>query len=139
MCDVVKSPADQQFRRHCQIAVGLSLFLYIACSQASLRLHNTAMGIVLAGIAGASIFAELVSVGLLLTRLRDEFQRALLTRSFIWGTVITMALTMIWGFIELHARGVVPHLNIIWIPIILVFITTAAKLLIFRQYRPGNE
>ena len=139
MCIAVKNPAEQRFRRQCQVAVGLSLVLYIACSQASLRLHNTPLGLVLAGIAGASIFTEIVSVGLLITRVRDEFQRALLVRSFLWGTLITMAFTMIWGCIELDARDVVPHLDIIWIPMILICITTGAKLLIFRQYRPENE
>jgi len=90
-------------------------------------------------LAGASFFAELIGVGLLVTRLRDEFQRALLTRSFIWATLITMALASIWGFVELHARDTVPHLNIIWIPIVLLVVTAGAKLLIFRQYRPANE
>ncbi len=139
MCLAVKSLANKRFRRQCQIAVGLSLILYIACSQASLHLHNTPLGLMLAGVAGASFFTELVSVGLLITRLRDEFQRTLLTRSFIWGTLVTMAFTTIWGSIELRARGVVPHLDIIWIPMILICVTAGAKLLIFRQYRPANE
>jgi hypothetical protein len=90
-------------------------------------------------VAGASFFAELVSVGLLITRLRDEFQRALLLRSFIWATLITMAFTTTWGVIELREPGAVPHLDIIWIPIALVCVTAAAKLFIFRQYRPQSE
>ena len=139
MCQEVKSVVDRQFRRQCRIAAGLSLFLYVTCSQASLHLHNTRVGVVLAGVAGASFFAELVSVGLLITKLRDEFQRILLTRSFIWGTLITMAFTTIWGFIELHARGATPHLDIVWIPIILICVTAGAKVFIFRQYRPEHE
>ncbi len=93
----------------------------------------------LAAVASALFFAEMVNVGLLITRLRDEFQRILLTRSFVWGTLTTMAFTTIWGFIELRARGVVPHLDSIWVPIVLICITAASKLLIFRQYRPENE
>ena len=139
MCLAVKSPADRQLRRRCKIAVGVSLVLYVSCSQASLRIHNSPVGLALAGVAGASFFAELVSVGLLITRLRDEFQRALLTRSFIWATLITMAFTTTWGVIELREPGAVPHLDIIWIPIALVCVTAAAKLFIFRQYRPQSE
>lgn len=139
MCPPVKNAVDRRFRRQCQIATGVSLILYMACSQASLRIHDGPVSLALAGIAGAAFFAELISVGLLVTRLRDEFQRALLTRSFVWATLITMALTSVWGFVELHARSAVPHLNIIWIPIILVVVTAVAKLVIFRQYRPGNE
>jgi hypothetical protein len=139
MCQAVKNPADRQFRRRCQIVTGLCVVLYVLCSQASMRMHSSLVGLVLAGIAGAAFFAELISVGLLTTRLRDEFQRTLLIRSFIWATLITMGFATIWGFIELHSRGMVPHLDVIWIPIILLCCTAAAKLLIFRQYRPDGE
>ena len=139
MCQAVKSPADRQFRRNCRIAVGLSLILYCASSQASQRLHNTSVSLVLAAVAGAALFVELVSAGLLIIRVRDEFQRTLLLRSFLWGTVITMAFTTVWGFMELHARSMVPHLDVIWIPMILLCVTAGAKLLIFRQYRPEND
>ncbi len=139
MCLIIREAADRRFRRQCQIAACISLSLYLACYQASIRIHNGPAALTLAGIAGASFFAELISVGLLVTRLRDEFQRALLTRSFVCATVITMAIATIWGFVELHARDAVPHLNIIWIPIILIVVTAGAKLLIFRQYRLENE
>jgi hypothetical protein len=139
MCQALKNPADRQFQRRCQIVTGLCLVLYVTCSQASERMRGSPVGLVLAGIAGAAFFAELISVGLLTTRLRDEFQRTLLIRSFVWATLITMGFATIWGFIELHARGRVPHLDVIWIPIILLCCTAAAKLLIFRQYRPESE
>ena len=139
MCQAAKSPADRRFRRHCQIATGLSLVVFTVCSQAALRLHGNPMGLVLSGFAGAAFFAELVSVGLFTTRLRDEFQRTLLLRSFVWATLITMGCTTVWGFVEMHSHGTVPHLDVIWIPMILVCFTSAAKLLIFRQYRPESE
>ena len=139
MCQAIRNRADLQFRRKSQMAAAVSLSVYITCSQASLRMHGTPTGVALAGLAGAGFFAELISVGLLITRLRDEFERTLLARSFIWATIITMAFTTIWGFIELHARGSVPHLDIIWIPMILVCATAGAKLFIFRQYRPEND
>jgi hypothetical protein len=139
MCQAVKNPAVRQFRRRCQIATSLCLVLYLTCSQASLRMHDSPIGLVLAGAAGAAFFGELISVGLLATRLRDEFQRTLLLRSFVWATLITMGFSMIWGFVELHSPGSMPHLNVLWVPIILVCCTAAAKLLIFRQYRPDSE
>lgn len=102
-------------------------------------MHGNLIGLVLSGFAGAAFFAELISVGLLTIHLRDEFQRILLMRSFVWATLITMGLSTIWGFIELHSRGAVPRLHVIWIPMILVSFTAAAKLLIFRQYKPDSE
>ena len=93
----------------------------------------------MSGGRGAAFFAELTTVGILVTRLRDEFQRALLTRSFLWATLITMALTTVLGSIELHGHGAVPHLDILWIPILLVCVTAAAKVCIFRRYKPGGD
>jgi hypothetical protein len=139
MCQIVKNEADRQFRRKCQIVTGLSLVVFVMCSQGSLRMHRGPLDLAVAGVAGAAFFAELVSVGLLLGRLRDEFQRTLLLRSFLWATVITMAVATIWGFIELRAHGMAPHVGVIWVPVLLVCLTAAAKLLIFRQYRPASE
>jgi hypothetical protein len=53
--------------------------------------------------------------------------------------VITIAVVTIWGFVELRADGTVPHVGVIWVPILLVCLTAAAKLLILRQYRPASE
>jgi hypothetical protein len=77
MCAPVRNAGDRKFRRQCQIAVASSLVLYVTCSQASLRLHNSATGMVLSGV--------------------------------------------------------------IWIPMLLICVTAAAKVLIFRQYRPESE
>ena len=140
MCEQPKSPADQRFQRKCQAAAGVSLVLYLVCSQTALRLHlGTAADAALAAVAGAAFFAELVSVGLLTLRLRDEFQRILLTRSFVWATLVTMALATVWGSVELHSRGSLPHLSVLWLPITLVCATAIAKLLIFRQHSAQGE
>jgi sterol desaturase/sphingolipid hydroxylase (fatty acid hydroxylase superfamily) len=139
MCEPVKNPADRQFRRKCQVTAGAALLIYVACSQASQRMLDRRFSVVLAGIAGAAFFAELISVGLMVARLRDEFQRVLLMRSFLWATLGTMALTTVWGFMELHGRGQVPHLDVIWVPIILVCAIAAVKVFIFRQHRAVHE
>ena len=139
MCQAVLNPSAKSFRRKCQIAIASCLVLYMVCSQASLRMHHTLPGVLLSAVAGAAFFGELFSAGLLVFRLRDEFQRILLTRSFLWATVITMGLCTIWGFIDLHPHGTIPHLDLIWIPMILVCLTAVAKLLLFRQYRPGLD
>jgi hypothetical protein len=139
MCKAPKNPADREYRRRCQVIACFSLVFYIAFSQLSLRYPHGVLSLVLAGLAGACFFTELVSLGFLTMRLRDEFQRILLTRSFVWATVITMALSTVWGFVELHSHGTVPHVPILALPAILIFITAAAKLLIFRRYRSPAE
>jgi hypothetical protein len=139
MCQASRNPSDRLFRRRCQIIVSSCLVLFLACSQLSLRYPNGAFSLMLAGFAGAFFFAELIGVGLLFFRIRDEFQRILLTRSFVWATIITMAFTTIWGFIELHSHDRLGRLPFLCIPIILICVTAAAKLLIFRQYRSPSE
>ena len=54
MCEFVRNPADREFRRKCQVAVGLSLLVYILYSQAAQRIADRHLGILLAGIAGAA-------------------------------------------------------------------------------------
>jgi hypothetical protein len=139
MCEAVRNPSDRRFVRRCLLAAVLCLVVYLVSSQTVLRIPQGALTIPLAGLAGLGLFGELVSVGLLILRKQDEFQRVLLTRSFLWAAVITMGLTTVWGNLELCARQLVPHLDIIWIPLILVFVTAAAKLLIFRKYRADHE
>ncbi len=139
MSECMKSPADRQFRRRCQIAGCSSLVLYLACSQLALHMHEGPGGFVLAGIAGAAFVAELISVAFLVVRIRDEFQRILLTRSFVWATVITVTFATIWGFLELHSHDTIPHLPTLAIPFLLIFLTALAKVVIFRQHKSPQE
>ncbi len=139
MCQEAKSENNRRLRRRCRIAVGLCLLTYSVCSQTALRVENASFRLALSGVAGAAFFAELVSVGILITRLRDEFQRMLLLRSFLWGTLVTMAFATIWGFMEVHGGSEIPHINLLWVPIALICITAGAKLLIFRKYRPESD
>ena len=132
-------PADLQYRRRCQITASAALVLYIGFSQLSLRLGHGPAGLAAAGVGGACFYAELIALGLLAARLRDEFQRILLTQSFLWATLITMGIATVWGFIELHARGNFPHMPVLVIPAILIVLTTAAKLIIFRRHKSPQE
>lgn len=139
MCQPITTVAGKRFKRQCQVATATSLILYLVCSQLSLHLHTGLLSLVLAGLSGAFFFAELVSFGTLVFGIRDEFQRILLTRAFLAASLITMAFTTVWGFVELHAHGSVPHLHLLAIPLMLILLTTAAKVFIFRQYRSPSE
>jgi hypothetical protein len=129
------NPQKRILRRRAQV-LGTSFFLvYLVSSQLALHFHDSAFGTALAVLSGISFFAELVVIGILVVRLRDEFQRILLAQSFLWATLITMALVTVWGFVELHSHGTAPHVPFLAIPVFLILATTAAKLLIFRQHR----
>jgi len=139
LCSQPGIPADRRFiRRHQRIAA-LCLLVYLACAYFIMDRPVTPTRIVLAGLSGAILFTMLVNAGLLLLHKFDEFQRALLTRSFLCATVITMGISLIWGFIETFSRGMVPTLPILSVPVILICLTAAAKLLIFRRHRSPVE
>jgi hypothetical protein len=139
MCQVVQNPADRLFARRCQKITGLSLIGYLACAHFIPGMPTGRVKLVLAGLAGAFFFTLLISSGLLVLSKKDEFQRILLTRSFLWATVITMGFAIIWGFVDLFSPNSVPHIPLIFLPMILISVTAGAKLLIFRQYRSPSE
>jgi hypothetical protein len=89
--------------------------------------------------AGAFIFGEIVALTFLAVRIRDVFQRVLLTQSFLWASVLTMAFATIWGMVELHSHETLPHVPILVVPFLLVILTAAAKLVIFRQHKSPAE
>jgi hypothetical protein len=132
-------PADRLFRRRCLVAACLFLVLYLVCSQLSLYVGRGPAGLALAGLAGACFFGELVAVAFLVVRIRDEFQRVLLTQSFVWASVLTTLLATVWGFMELHDHEHLPHIPVLVLPFLLILLTAAAKLVIFRQHKSPAE
>jgi hypothetical protein len=138
MCQPAKNPTDRQYRRRCQQATSLCLIAFLACFHL-FRPATGPLALFFSGLAGAFYFGIFISTGLLVMRKFDEFQRILLTQSFIWATVVTMSIITIWGFVELGSHNTVPRLPIVFLPILLLCITAAAKLLIFRQHRSPVE
>jgi hypothetical protein len=135
----VQNPADRLFARRCQKITSLCLIAYLVCAHFVPDMPTSRFKLVLAGLAGAFFFTLLISSGLLVVSKKDEFQRILLTRSFLWATVITMGFATIWGFVDLFSPNSVPHIPLIFLPMILLCVTAGAKLLIFRQHRSPNE
>lgn len=134
-----RTPADRLLNRRYQRVTAACFLLYLACSQIAQRFPLSPLRLTLAGLSGCFFVAMVIGAGLRILRLRDEFQRILLTRSFVWATVITMAVATVWGFVETFSRGTVGHLPTILLPAILICAMAAAKVLIFRQYRPSGE
>jgi chromate transport protein ChrA len=139
MSECSSQPTERQFRRRYRVIGAVCLLLYIASSQLSMYVGRTLPGYILAAFAGAFIFGEIVALTFLAVRIRDEFQRVLLTQSFLWASVLTMAFATIWGMVELHSHETLPHVPILVVPFLLVILTAAAKLVIFRQHKSPAE
>lgn len=69
----------------------------------------------LLGVAPAiPVMGVIAAMGLYLVEETDEFQRAILVQSMLWGIGITLSLSTAWGFLE--NVGALPHF-----PLYLIF------------------
>lgn len=129
-------PAQNRRYQRATIAFFLT---YIVLSQVTTHLHQGPLRLLCAGLSGGAFFFILVIAGMRIMNMRDEFQRILLTRSFVWATVITMGFATTWGFVETFSHGTIPRFPIILMPVILILTTAAAKVLIFRKHKSPSE
>ncbi len=75
------------------------------------RYHPTGvLAYLLAILPALPIIGGIVVVGLYLAEEKDEFQRAILVQSMIWGIGVTLSLTTAWGFLEVFK--LVPHIEL---------------------------
>ena len=87
--------------------------------------------------AGVSMVAMLVASAVGLARQRDEFQRKLLTEAMMWGVGGLLAITCIWGLLEVHTS--IPRMDILLNFPIFITITAIAKVVLFRRNAAGSE
>jgi uncharacterized YccA/Bax inhibitor family protein len=81
----------------------------------------------------APIIAAIAAMGLYMVEETDEFLRAVLAQSMLWGMGITMALTTVWGFLE--NAGLLPHPPLYLIFPLFCFSFGVAQPFISRRYR----
>jgi hypothetical protein len=87
--------------------------------------------------AGVSMVAMLIAAAVGMARQRDEFQRKLLTEAMTWGVGGLLAITCIWGLLEVHTS--IPRMDILLNFPIFMTITAIAKVVLFRRNPVGNE
>jgi hypothetical protein len=75
----------------------------------------------------------IVIFGLYLAEEKDEFERAVITQSMLWGIGATMGVAAFWGALE-YCIGV-RHLNPIWVFILFTYFMGIARLLLKWRYR----
>ena len=98
------------------------------------RYHPTGvLAYLLAILPALPIIGSIVVVGLYLAEEKDEFQRAILTQSMIWGIGVTLSLTTAWGFLEVFK--LVPHIELYLIFPAYCAISGAASGILKARYR----
>lgn len=114
----------------------MASFVVVVAVNEVLR-RNLVHGVVAFFIAAATILPSIGIIILFFRYLReetDDFDRAILVESILWGGALTLALAQTWGFIEL----VIPtahHLNVRFVGNIFILITVFSRLLIRLRYR----
>lgn len=86
---------------------------------------------------GITMVAMLIAAAVGFARQRDEFQRKLLTEAMIWGIGGMLAITSIWGLLEVHTS--IPRMDILFNFPIFITITAIAKVALFRRNAPVEE
>jgi len=75
----------------------------------------------------------IAAIGAYLVEEADEFRRATYVQSMLWALGLVLALTTVWGFLELLAGA--PHLELWWIFPIYSVAQDVAHHLVRRRYR----
>ena len=91
------------------------------------------MTTVIAVLLAVIYIGLIVNFGLYLAEEKDEFERAVLSQSMLWGVGATMIFTSSWGVLELFDQ--VRHLNPIYFMLLFCVFMAAARIVIRRRYK----
>ncbi len=95
--------------------------------------HDSPMTTVIAVLLAVIYIGLIVNFGLYLAEEKDEFERAVLSQSMLWGVGATMIFTSSWGVLELFDQ--VRHLNPIYFMLLFCVFMAAARIVIRRRYK----
>lgn len=109
-----RHPAYRAYLRRMAIAA----VLYVAAIfTAAWALHPsppaTPLALAIALVPGAATLMMIIAIARLLVELDDEYLRLLEVRKALVATGLTLAITSVWGLLELLAS--VPRLEVFWV------------------------
>jgi hypothetical protein len=111
MISKLKNPAIRRYLVRFLITMSFYVIFLVTAVEAFHRYHPTgALAYVLAILPALPVIGVIVIVGLYLREEKDEFQRAVLVESMMWGIGATLSVTTAWGFLENFVP--VPHFDL---------------------------
>lgn len=130
-----KSQAGRRYRRRFAIAMGLYVVLIMGVSFLFGGPYEPKgpLAWLVALLPGLAIVGVIVAMGLYLKEEKDEFERAVLVESMLWGIGAVTALCSIWGLLEIYVGA--PHLWIFMVGPIFCVAFGVAQPLIRWRYR----
>jgi hypothetical protein len=106
-----KSPATRRYLYRFLTTMAFYVVLLPGAELAFKHYHPTGiLAYALAILPALPIVGAIVVVGIYLGEEKDEFQRAMMNQSMIWGIGATLAFTTAWGFLEVFKLA--PHLEL---------------------------
>ena len=138
-CAQPRSPEQKRAIVRSRRVSSAALIVFFALSQMLQFMKLGPLRTTIGVIAGLAFCAVIASSGQLVWISSDEFRRHLLAKSFFAATILTFLFASLWGFAELFSHGTVPHIPLLILPVMLIFLTAAAKVVIFRQHRAPRD
>jgi len=139
ICQPQDPVARRSIRRTIRVMIGLILVheaIIVPIASERFNIHGPLLYslVTIAALLMVAILSLLVAVG---TRQRDEFQRKLFVQSIFVGTAVTLAISIVSGYLE-SVAGYQKHLPpmAIWI---IFFVTTSIANLALRVYNRTAE
>ena len=126
--------ATRRYNKRYLIAMPLYLISLFSATHILRHDHpSRPLALVIATLPSIPLVAMIAIAGLYLKEETDEFQRFIFQQSLLWSIGLVLALTSIWGLLEMIAG--VPHLPIFYVfPGFCVFFGICSPLL-KRRYR----
>lgn len=124
--------------RRYTLRFGASMSAYVLLLLAAVALHRQGLtagplGFAIALAPAIAVLCAIASLGFYVAEEQDEFIRAKLIQSLLWGTGATLSAATVWGFLETFGKA--PHVPG-WATVPLFAITMGlAQALIARRYR----
>jgi hypothetical protein len=103
-----RAPATQRYRR--RLLVGMIAYLALLLIALGVHLRAPDLGplaYLVAAAPAAPLLGVIGAMGLYFREETDEFQRMLMTQACLWATGGVLAITTVWGFLEMF--GLAPN------------------------------
>jgi hypothetical protein len=134
----VNTKAAKRYTRRVAVTMSVYVIAIFLCTFALRHLHfGRPLTILLAVIPSLPIIAVIVIVGLYLKEETDEFQRALCVQTMLWGLGSTLAISSVWGLLELFVD--IPHVPIFYTFPAFWFFYGVCKPFVRLRYRSSDS
>jgi hypothetical protein len=132
-----REPVRPVMRRY-MLRFGASMSAYTVLLMGAVSLHDKGLttgplGYAIALAPAIAVLCAIASLGLYLAEETDEFLRANLIQSLLWGTGATLGVATVWGFLETFDKA--PHVPGWAVVPLFAIAMGVAQILISRRYR----